>query len=174
MLFVPLVFLGKDLFEPVGLAVSGRFIHERRGMIDDEVVAACVAPQDPHCLKISSRLISRLVPLYSHCFHVVNVSESCRLSLGFGSACEPSFTFPKGKRAYLNLATVMSRVQITPTRTNAVNPIRIHCSVGRCFKFISVLAPDQAHPGPVYRRSWSAFLGPRYHGVALSMIRNKF
>jgi hypothetical protein len=27
---------------------------------------------------------------------------------------------------YLDLATTMSKVQITPTRTNAVKPIRIH------------------------------------------------
>jgi hypothetical protein len=44
MLLIPLVFFGKDLFEPVCLTVSDRFIHERGRMIDDEVVAACVAP----------------------------------------------------------------------------------------------------------------------------------
>ena len=41
----------------------------------------------------------------------------------------------------------MSKVQITPTRTNAVNPMRIHCSTVRCFKLIPVLAGGQAHPG---------------------------
>jgi hypothetical protein len=30
MLLIPFVFLGKDLFEPVRLTVSDRFIHERR------------------------------------------------------------------------------------------------------------------------------------------------
>src|SRR4029077_3973667 len=35
---------------------------------------------------------------------------------------------------YLNLATTMSKVQITPTRTNAVKPIRIHCSGVQCFR----------------------------------------
>src|SRR4029077_17245101 len=44
MLLIPLMFLGKDLLEPVCLTVSDRFIHERWRMIDDEVVAACVAP----------------------------------------------------------------------------------------------------------------------------------
>ena len=46
MLFIPLVFLGKGLFEPYAwrsatdLSTNGR-------MIDDEVVAACVGPQVP-------------------------------------------------------------------------------------------------------------------------------
>jgi hypothetical protein len=40
---------------------------------------------------------------------------------------------------YLNLATTMSKVQITPMKTNAVNPIRIHCSGVRCFQLISGL-----------------------------------
>src|SRR5437879_1688985 len=41
---IPLVFLSKNFFEPICLTISDRFIHERRRMIDDEVVAACVAP----------------------------------------------------------------------------------------------------------------------------------
>ena len=44
VLLIPLVFVSKDLFEPIRLAISGRPIHERRRMIDDEIVAACVAP----------------------------------------------------------------------------------------------------------------------------------
>jgi hypothetical protein len=44
MLPIPFVFLGKDFFEPICLPVGDRFIHECRRMIDDEVVAACVAP----------------------------------------------------------------------------------------------------------------------------------
>src|ERR1700751_4229440 len=53
---------------------------------------------------------------------------------------------------YLNLATTMSKVQITPTRTNAVNPIRIHCSGVRCFQIISGLTSGQSHDAePVYR-----------------------
>jgi len=53
---------------------------------------------------------------------------------------------------YRSLATMMIKVQITPTRTNAVKPIRIHCSGVRCFQIISGLAPSQPHDaGPVYR-----------------------
>lgn len=53
---------------------------------------------------------------------------------------------------YLNLATTMSKLQVTPTRTNAVKPIRIHCSGVRCFQIISGLAPGQPHDvEPVYR-----------------------
>ena len=48
---------------------------------------------------------------------------------------------------YLNLATTMSKVQITPTRTSAVNPIRIHCSGVRCFQLISGLA--RPFPSPL-------------------------
>jgi hypothetical protein len=82
MLFIPLVFLGKDLFEPVGLTVSYRFVDGSGRLIDDEVVTACIAPQDPHSLKIGSRLISREVSLYGHCFHLLNFSRACRLVIG--------------------------------------------------------------------------------------------
>jgi hypothetical protein len=37
----------------------------------------------------------------------------------------------------------MSKVQITPTSTKAVNPIRIHCSDVRCFRLISKLTSTQ-------------------------------
>jgi len=48
----------------------------------------------------------------------------------------------------------MSKVQITLTRTNAVKPIRIHCSGVRCFQIIWDLAPAQPlDAGPVYRCS---------------------
>jgi hypothetical protein len=46
----------------------------------------------------------------------------------------------------------MSNVQITPTRTNTVKPIRIHRSGVRCFQIISGLASGQPHDAePVYR-----------------------
>ena len=38
-------------------------------MIDDEVVTVRIAPQDAHCLKVSSHMISDQVFLYSQCFH---------------------------------------------------------------------------------------------------------
>jgi hypothetical protein len=85
-----------------------------------------------------------------------NLSESANLiaALAASSACEPSFA-PRGvPEVYLNLATTMSKVQITPTRTNTVKPIRIHCSGVRCFQIIWGLAFGQPHDaGPVYRCS---------------------
>ena len=79
-------------------------------------------------MKIGGRLGSRLVLLYCHCFHAVNFSESADFiaALAASSACEPSFAAGGVPEVYLNLATAMSKVQITPTRTNTVNPIRIH------------------------------------------------
>ena len=71
----PLVLFGKNLFEPMRLTVSDRLIHERARMTDDEVFAAYVAPQDPHRLKISSRLVSRLLFLYCHCLHLLDFSD---------------------------------------------------------------------------------------------------
>jgi hypothetical protein len=44
VLLIPLVFLSKDLFEPIRLPISDRHIHEARRMINDEVVTAFVAP----------------------------------------------------------------------------------------------------------------------------------
>jgi cytolysin (calcineurin-like family phosphatase) len=47
---------------------------------------------------------------------------------------------------------MMSKVQITPTRTNTVKPIRIHQSGVRCFLIISGLASGQPHDAElVYR-----------------------
>jgi hypothetical protein len=70
-----LVFFSKNLFEPMRLTVSDRPINERGRMTDDEVFAAYVAPQDPHRLKISSRLVWRLVFLYCHCLHLLDFSD---------------------------------------------------------------------------------------------------
>lgn len=142
MLFIPLVFLSKDLFEPIRLTVSDRPIRERGRMKDDEVLQACVAAQDPHCLKTSSRLLARLVFPYCHCFHVLNFSASADL-IGDLAAGQPTSPTPP----QFNLATTMSKVQNTPTRTNAMNPIRIHCSGVKCIQLISVLAlPSAAWP----------------------------
>ena len=115
MLLVPLVFLAQDFFEPIGLTISDRLIHGRGRMINDEVIAACVAPQNPHCLKISNRLISRLVFLYCNCFHAVNFSESPDFigALAAGRLIAQTLL-------QFNLATTISKVQITPTRTNAI------------------------------------------------------
>jgi hypothetical protein len=75
VLLFPLVLFSKNLFEPVRLTVSDRPIYERGRMTDDEVFAAYVAPQDPHRLKISSRLVSCLVFLYCHCLHLLGFSD---------------------------------------------------------------------------------------------------
>lgn len=92
MLFIPLVFLTKDLFELICLTVSDRPIHKGGSMEDDEVLQACVAPQDPHCLKTSSRLLARLIFPDCHCLHVLNFSESADLIGGLGGwSAHPSF-----------------------------------------------------------------------------------
>ena len=58
-----------------------------------------------------------------------------------GQQSNPPSPPPRGvPEVYLSLATTMSKVQITPTRTNTVKPIRIHCSGVRCFQIISGLA----------------------------------
>src|ERR1700688_4637821 len=75
VLLFALVFFSKNLFEPARLTISNRLIHERGRMTDDEVVAAYVAPQDPHRLKISSRLVPRLVFLYCDCLHLPGFSD---------------------------------------------------------------------------------------------------
>ena len=44
VLLLALVFLGKNLFEPMSLAVSDRLIHKRGRLTDDEIFATHVAP----------------------------------------------------------------------------------------------------------------------------------
>ena len=73
MLFIPLVFLGEELFR-------------------------ASTPQDPHRLKIRSRLIWAQISLYGHSLHVINVS-SRRLPWSLapiGPGCESSFAFLNG------------------------------------------------------------------------------
>ena len=44
VLLITLVFLGKNLFEPMRLAVSDRLIHNRGRLTDDEIFATRFAP----------------------------------------------------------------------------------------------------------------------------------
>jgi hypothetical protein len=44
VLLIALVFLGKNLSEPMSLAVSDRLIHKRGRLTDDEIFAAYLAP----------------------------------------------------------------------------------------------------------------------------------
>jgi hypothetical protein len=77
-----------------------------------------------------------------------STSPSLQTSLGLWLPDQPANppSPPRGvPEVYLNLATTMSNVQITPTRMNAVKPIRIHCSGVRCFQIISGLAPRSSH-----------------------------
>ena len=67
--------------------------------------------RDQLLAEFSGRPGSRLVLFYCHCLHAVNFSEIADLS-GVPDV-------------YLSLATMMCKVQITPTRTNTVKPIRI-------------------------------------------------
>ena len=155
VLLIALVFLNENLFEPTRLLCRAPSIRKRQSVAYHELLAAGIAPQDPHLLKTFRLTLSRLAFLYCYCPHVLNFSEPADFigALAAQSASETPLPSLRGvPEVYRSLATMMSKVQITPTRTHAVKPIRIHCSGVRCFQIISGLAPSQPHDaGPVYR-----------------------
>jgi hypothetical protein len=67
---VPLVFLRKDLFEPIGLLVGDPHIHERRLVTYHELLTTGVTPHDPHFLE-TRRFLSALTLLYCRCLHLL-------------------------------------------------------------------------------------------------------
>ncbi len=64
----PLVFLGKNLFEPLRLSLRRFLIHESGFMKNDELLAANVTPKCAHFLE-SWCPLSRLTLLDRHCSH---------------------------------------------------------------------------------------------------------
>ena len=64
----PLVFLGKNLFEPLRLSVRCFLIGESGVLQDDELFAATVTPKRTHFPEFRCPL-SGLTSLDGHCFH---------------------------------------------------------------------------------------------------------
>ena len=141
-------------------------------MINDEGIAACVASQDPHRLKISSRLISLQFSFYGHCFHLVNIAESRGLHWSLAPDWSSLRNRPSPSSAalpevYLDLATTINKVQITLTRTSTVKPIRIRCSGVRGFQFIFGCCPYATSGASI-----SPFASATFIGLATSLREN--
>jgi hypothetical protein len=71
---IALVLFGKNFFEPLCLLFCNPFIHRRRMMAYEELLAATVTPKDAHFLEISS-FLSALSLLYRHRPHLLNFSN---------------------------------------------------------------------------------------------------
>lgn len=74
VVLIPLVLFRKNLFEPMGLLVSGPFIHEGGLVGDDELLAATITSQGTHFLEIR-RFLSDLTLFYCHRPHLLNFSD---------------------------------------------------------------------------------------------------
>src|SRR5438309_2143045 len=66
VLFIAVMFFGKDLFEPVCLFFSDPFVHELGLMTDDELLAASLTPDGTHLLE-ASRFLLLLALLDRYC-----------------------------------------------------------------------------------------------------------
>jgi len=68
VLSLAFVFLGKNLFKPMGLMLSDCLIHKVRVVKDDKFLAAMVTPKCAHLCKLG-RTLSRLPFLYRYGSH---------------------------------------------------------------------------------------------------------
>jgi hypothetical protein len=80
MLLITLVLFSKNLFQPMRLLCRAPSIRKRQSVAYHELLAAGIAPQDPHLLKTIRLILSRLAFLYCYCPHVLNFSRTRGLS----------------------------------------------------------------------------------------------